>query len=255
MRFSYDMALLVSLVNRWRLEMHMFHLPCGEMAPTLEYISLLAGLPCACAAVGARNVGVGWRDEMLGYFSVIQQLDGVAPFRPFPANEKHGPTKAFLVQFVADTMHPLAGVQDVSRHLEAYLMWLFKWVIFTETHGNTVSWSIIPYTREGADADPAEVLQYSWVSTVLAVVYRGLCDGCTKIDDNAILTGCSLLLQMWLYERITIDKPVVDLSTYQFGVDGVDDPTMGSLWCKRRTHHAYPDFVRQFDELTVDCVR
>ena len=36
MRFQLDKYLLSTLVDRWRPEMHMFHLPCGEMAPTLQ---------------------------------------------------------------------------------------------------------------------------------------------------------------------------------------------------------------------------
>jgi hypothetical protein len=31
-----DRSLLVALADRWRLETHTFHLPCGEMAPTLQ---------------------------------------------------------------------------------------------------------------------------------------------------------------------------------------------------------------------------
>jgi hypothetical protein len=30
-----DSSLLTALVDRWRPETHTFHLPCGEMAPTL----------------------------------------------------------------------------------------------------------------------------------------------------------------------------------------------------------------------------
>ena len=57
-QFSYDSALLAALVDRWRPETHTFHLPCCEMAPTLEEVSLLMGVPCAGAAIGAREVGV-----------------------------------------------------------------------------------------------------------------------------------------------------------------------------------------------------
>ena len=98
--FSYDRALLAALVDRWYPETHTFHLSCDEMAPTLEDVSLLMDLPCVGDTIGARDVGVGWRDEMLGRFSVVQQMDSVASFRPFPATEKHDLMKAFLIQFV-----------------------------------------------------------------------------------------------------------------------------------------------------------
>jgi hypothetical protein len=39
-----DEALLIGLVDRWRLETHTFHLPFGEMAVTLKDIAMLTGL-------------------------------------------------------------------------------------------------------------------------------------------------------------------------------------------------------------------
>ena len=44
-RFSYVKALLATLVDTWRPEMHTFHLLCREMVPMLEDVSLLLGLP------------------------------------------------------------------------------------------------------------------------------------------------------------------------------------------------------------------
>ena len=46
-RFSYDRSLLSCLVDRWRPEMHTFHFPWGEMAPTLQDVAFLLGLPLA----------------------------------------------------------------------------------------------------------------------------------------------------------------------------------------------------------------
>ena len=63
-QFSYNRALLVTLVDRWPPEMHTFHLPCDKMSPTLEDVSLLFGLRCIGATVGTRDVGAAWRDMM-----------------------------------------------------------------------------------------------------------------------------------------------------------------------------------------------
>ena len=51
-RVQLDRSLLAALVDRWHPEMHTFHLPCGEMAPTLQDVSYLLGLPIAGKAVG-----------------------------------------------------------------------------------------------------------------------------------------------------------------------------------------------------------
>src|SRR5947207_6933820 len=55
-RFQLDRSLLTALVDRWRPEMHTFHLPCGEMALTLQDVAYLLGLPLVGEAVGPRVV-------------------------------------------------------------------------------------------------------------------------------------------------------------------------------------------------------
>ncbi|MFQ6621354.1 hypothetical protein Gotur_001870, partial [Gossypium turneri] len=40
-----DSKLISALIERWRLETHIFHLPCGECTITLEDVSLQLGLP------------------------------------------------------------------------------------------------------------------------------------------------------------------------------------------------------------------
>jgi hypothetical protein len=60
-RFAYDYPLLFALVDRWRPETHTFHLPVGEMTPTLQDVALLLGLPLAGQAMGAIDVDANWR--------------------------------------------------------------------------------------------------------------------------------------------------------------------------------------------------
>ncbi|XP_072148532.1 protein MAIN-LIKE 2-like [Setaria viridis] len=146
----------------------------------------------------------------------------------------------------------------VARHLEAYLLWLFGWTLFYTSQGNSVPKHLLRYARPIAEAPLDEVPQFSWGSAVLAAMYRGLCTGCVKVTSTEpIFLGCLLLLQLWAYERFLIGQPRVDMSPYPggFDEDDVDRPTMGSLWCLRRTKKSYPDFVGMFDTLVNTDVR
>ena len=93
-RFQFDMSLLAALVDRWRPETHTFHITVGETAPTLQDVSLLLGLPCAGRAMGAVDVPITWRDELLAHFAPVQRNDRALPYQVFTSS--HGPIKSWL---------------------------------------------------------------------------------------------------------------------------------------------------------------
>ena len=96
-RFPFDRSLLTALVDRWRPETHTFHLPFGEMTPTLEDVSLLLGLPIAGDAAFLPEAPHDWRADLLGRF------EGVVPPGPqhhvFAEAQTHGPTLRWLTQY------------------------------------------------------------------------------------------------------------------------------------------------------------
>lgn len=67
-RFLYNRCLLTALVDRWRPETHTFHLPCGEMMPTLQNVGYLTGLPRTSFSMAAYDVPDTWRTDILGRF-------------------------------------------------------------------------------------------------------------------------------------------------------------------------------------------
>ena len=134
-------------------------------------------------------------------------------------------------------MHLDADDFSVTRCLEAYLLWLFGWVMFCNTYGNSVDKELILYALSIAEAQEGLVPQYSWGSAVLAATYRGLSDVCLRTDSGSLIPGCPLFLQLWACERIAIARPVVSLQPYEAGINGdtpEDGPTMGTLWVRRQ---------------------
>jgi hypothetical protein len=91
---------------------------------------------------------------------------------------------------------------QITRSLEAYIMWLLSKVMFTENHQTTISRCYIPIAHEIADATTTEdITPRSWGSAVLASTYRGMCNGCKLTVARSGLLGCPLLLQLWSWER------------------------------------------------------
>ena len=70
-----DRSLLMALVDRWRPETHTFHLPFGEMTPTLQDVAYLLGLPIVGEAVGPRVVAASWKDDLEARFALVSGRD------------------------------------------------------------------------------------------------------------------------------------------------------------------------------------
>nr|AAX92751.1 transposon protein, putative, mutator sub-class [Oryza sativa Japonica Group]ABA91495.1 transposon protein, putative, Mutator sub-class [Oryza sativa Japonica Group] len=258
-RWTMDRSLLAALVDRSRPETHTFHLPCGEVAPTLQDVSYLLGLPLAGDAVGPVTTAVDWQDDLTARFALVQR----APHLPLELLAHHrntGPTKRWLLQFTVEQLQAEADEYSYSRCLEAYLLWLFGWVMFCCGHGHAVDKGLVHYARSIADATVGEVPQWSWGSALLAALYRALCESCTKTDPSATFGGCPLFLSIWAADRIAIGRPEVDQHAYEESLyeerPEVDYPTMGTLWCRRQRRWAhvqvrrsYPEFVMEFDRL------
>ena len=95
---SLDRSLLTALVDHWRPETHTFHLPCGEMAPTLQDAGYLLGLAVAGEAVGPRVVPPWWMYDLQARFAQVDRRPDLGPVLPHTARAR-GPSKKWLMQF------------------------------------------------------------------------------------------------------------------------------------------------------------
>ena len=70
-----DAPLLSAFVDRWRLETHSFHFPCGEVTMTMQDVAMILGLPLEGNAVTGIVNGDGWRDT-------VEAVIGICPPAP-----------------------------------------------------------------------------------------------------------------------------------------------------------------------------
>lgn len=131
---------------------------------------------------------------------------------------------------------------QITRSLEAYLMWLFGKIMFIESHGDTISAGFIPIALEIATAvTPDDITPRSWGSALLAGMYRAMCISCCKSKRTSALLGCPLFLQLWSWERFAIGRPDIKVSdpfpaNEMLDPDGIDMPTIATLWTRRKVH-------------------
>ena len=109
-----DRSLLTALVDRWRPETHTFHLPCGEMTPTLQDVAYLLGLPIVGEAVGPRVVAASWKDELEARFALVDRVEEAGPINPHP--RAAGPSKTWFLQFTV-RIHSIYKFNCYNSHV------------------------------------------------------------------------------------------------------------------------------------------
>nr|ABG22009.1 transposon protein, putative, Mutator sub-class [Oryza sativa Japonica Group] len=77
-------------------------------------VSYLLGLPLAGAPVGPVDGVFGWKEDITALFKHVMRLPHIGPPNTLPPYSTVGPSKAWLLQFTADILHPDA---------DDYLLW------------------------------------------------------------------------------------------------------------------------------------
>jgi hypothetical protein len=97
----------------------------------------------------------------------------------------------------ADYLEDDTKPKTVDRFFRAYLLWLFRFVLFYSSQGDAMARYLIPRTQRLAYAPLDAVPWICWGNFVLAGMYRGLCSGVLKGRSvEAIFFGYPLLLQL-----------------------------------------------------------
>ena len=135
----------------------------------------------------------------------------------------------------------LTGTQ-ITICLEAYILWLFGKVMFTDNHVDTISAGFITIVQEISVAQNQDgIVSRSFGSAVLVATYRAVCSVCTKNKESSSILGCPLFLHLWSWERLPIGRPDVGaMRPWDSRIDAYHDdlPTVGSVWTRRQVNFA-----------------
>jgi hypothetical protein len=98
----------------------------------------------------------------------------------------------------ADYLADDAEQETVDRFFEAYLLWLFEFVLFCSLQGDAVPMYLILHARRITDVPLDAVPQIIWGNSVLASAYRGAVlggvEGSCSGADPSRLSSPSLAL-------------------------------------------------------------
>ncbi|XP_015965368.1 protein MAIN-LIKE 1-like [Arachis duranensis] len=168
--FRIDEPLLSAFVERWRPEMHTFHMPFGEYMIMLQdvayqlelavdghYVSgCLTGFHIYIYIEGGRPAWV-WFKEFLGVIPPSSQVQKFA-------------VNCSWFQKTFGECPEGANEDTVRRFARAYIMMLLGTQLFADKFGNHIHIRWLPYV-----ARIEEMGSYSWGSAALAWLYRCMC--------------------------------------------------------------------------------
>ncbi|XP_070053731.1 serine/threonine-protein phosphatase 7 long form homolog [Nicotiana tomentosiformis] len=192
-RLQFDWALITAMIERWRPETHIFHLPIGEATIMLEDIEVLFGFPIDGLLVAYSHALRGYKG--VHYLHMLQQLTG---FQPPEVTALSGVSRLQLMpvrqnlEAMDAEITDASPAEDIGRHTRLLLLLMFGGVLFPNTSGNLVSLRFLHHLERLDD-----LLSYSWGATVLGYLYRQMCRACMGTQRD--VAGFLPLLQKLQY--------------------------------------------------------
>ncbi|QHO21489.1 uncharacterized protein DS421_11g347160 [Arachis hypogaea] len=172
--FWVDEPLISVFVERWRPEMHTFHMPFGECTITLQEVAYQLGLPINGEALFGELPPYNKVKQMTMCYTWFHER-----FRVLPA----------------DTSEEMVRI-----YARAYTLMLLLSQLFADKNANRVHLRWLPYLASLDDLG-----RYTWGSVALAWLYRCLCRGTNR--NVVSLAGPLQLLQSWIFWRFPSLRP------------------------------------------------
>ncbi|RYR65811.1 hypothetical protein Ahy_A03g011733 [Arachis hypogaea] len=181
-------ALLNTLVERWRLETHTFHLPVGKVTVTLEDASYILGLPINGEAVTVRSNSC--------HQFLVENC--IACFGRESGPDDHVFEKVNIVWIwqCRDT-DPCDTQESLERYVRAHIFCVLGIIVFPEKSTVLLNSKFLPLLR-----DFHRISRYSWGTASLAHLYRSLC--CASRYNCKKMDGPLILFFVWYFTSATV---------------------------------------------------
>ncbi|QHO00407.1 uncharacterized protein DS421_13g406300 [Arachis hypogaea] len=196
--FWVDEPLLSAFIERWRLEMHTFHMPFGECSITLQDVAYQLGLsidgePVSGCLTEFENLMEHSRPAWVWF----RELFGELP----PQSKVKQMTVCYTWFHERFRVLPADATDETVRiYARAYILMLLSSQLFADKNANRVHLHWLPYLASLDDLG-----RYSWGSAALAWLYRCLCRGTNRNVVN--LAEPLQLLQSWIFWRFPTLRP------------------------------------------------
>ncbi|CAI0403238.1 unnamed protein product [Linum tenue] len=197
-----DNNLLTTIVERWRKEMHTFHLLEGEMTITLNDVAMLTELPINGDAIieSSQKPLNGWCQfisERLGINIPKEAQQG----RHRPPLHKSMLSIPWLVRTAGELPEDATNAQ-IERYARISLICLVGGFLFPNKSGGNMNCMRLRVLLE----DWNKIGRKSWGSTCLAMIYVELCKCMDPKTKQA--GGAMFILQLWVWEHLPTFAPI-----------------------------------------------
>ena len=156
-----DHGLITTLVERWRLETHTFHMPHGEITIILQDVEVILGLPVDGDAITGSTQKI--------WANVYEEFLGFRPINEDQHKELNGQRILIkrLLEQVANQLPPNAEEDELHKYARCYILALLGDTIFMDKSSDRVHLMWVQQLE-----DLRNLQRYSW--EVLAL------HGCTE---------------------------------------------------------------------------
>ena len=134
---SLDWYLITTLIERWNLETHTFHVPQGECTITLHDVSIILSLPIDGVAVSGSTC-LDWREvcaTLLG--AVLEERDIFGQRLHLTWLIEHFPSLSLD-----------ANVEFVRCYVRAFILQLIRGFLFADKSNNRVHLMFLPLLED-----------------------------------------------------------------------------------------------------------